>query len=572
MGSAAVGCDARWRAGYGRAAPVLPLGERMTTADRLDRGREAFGRRAWTDAYAQLVAADHESSLGPEDLERLATVAHLVGRDADSAVAWERAHHACKDLGDAARAARCAFWLAVGLLNRGETARAGGWLARAQRLIDERRLDCAEQGYLLMPVGLRSSAEGDFAAAYTTFGKVAEIGNRFGDRDLMVFGRHGQGRALIRMENIAEGLALLDESMIAVTAGEVSPILTGMVYCSVIEICQEIFDLRRAQEWTAELSRWCMSQPDLVPYRGQCLVHRSQIMQLHGAWRDAMDEAQRACERLSTPPGQPLGMALYQQAELHRLRGEFVQAEAAYRQANQVGRQPQPGIALLRLAQGRVDAAQAGIRRMMEESHDRVTRFRVLAAYVEIMLAANDVNAARDAVNELSELAASINAPFLHAVSCHATGAVLVAEGDSRAALETLRHAWRAWQELEAPYEAARVRVLAGLACRELGDEDGAEMELDAARSVFQELGAAPDLARVEGVSRTAALTRVGGLTAREVQVLGLVAAGKTNREIAVVLVVSEHPVRRHVQNIFAKVGVSSRAAATAYAFKHDLA
>ena len=545
----------------------------MTMVDALDRGRESFGRQAWADAYAQLVAADHQSSLGPEDLERLATAAYLVGRDADSAEAWERAHHECLRLGDVPRAVRYAFWLAVDLLNRGEMARAGGWLARAQRLIDEGRLDCPERGYLLVPVGLRSIAEGDLAAAFITFGKAAEVGDRFGDRDLMVFGRHGQGRVLTRMGEIVEGLALLDETMIAVTAGEVSPILTGMIYCSVIEICQEIFDLRRAREWTAALTHWCVSQPDLVPYRGQCLVHRSQIMQLHGAWQDAMAEARRARERLSTPPGQPLGMAFYQQAELHRLRGEFGRAEAAYRQASQAGCLPQPGLALLRLAQGKVEAAGMGIRRVMEEVQDRGTRPKVLAAHVEIMLAANDVDAARAAVDELSELAADIDAPFLHAVAAHATGAVLVAEGESRAALEALRPAWRAWQELEAPYEAARVRVLVGLACRQLGDEDGAEMELDAARWVFRQLGAVPDLARVEDLCRTTtAVKGVGGLTAREIQVLVLVATGKTNREIAMALVVSEHTVRRHLQNIFAKLGVSSRAAATAYAFQHNLA
>jgi DNA-binding CsgD family transcriptional regulator len=422
-----------------------------------------------------------------------------------------------------------------------------------------------------VPVGLRSIAEGDLAAAFITFGKAAEVGDRFGDRDLMVFGRHGQGRVLTRMGEIVEGLALLDETMIAVTAGEVSPILTGMIYCSVIEICQEIFDLRRAQEWTAALTRWCVSQPDLVPYRGQCLVHRSQIMQLHGAWQDAMAEARRACERLSTPPGQPLGMAFYQQAELHRLRGEFGQAEAAYRRASNAGCVPQPGLALLRLAQGKVEAARMGIRRVMEEVQDRGTRSKVLAAHVEIMLDANDVDAARAAVDELSELAADIDAPFLHAVSAQATGAVLVAEGDSRAALEALRRAWRAWQELEAPYEAARVRVLVGLACRQLGDEDGAEMELDAAGWVFRQLSAVPDLARVEELCRTTKVMGVGGLTEREIQVLVLVAAGRTNREIAMALVVSEHTVRRHLQNIFAKLGVSSRAAATAYAFQHNL-
>jgi DNA-binding NarL/FixJ family response regulator len=545
----------------------------MTGADALDRGRASFGRQAWGEAYAQLSVADRESALEPYDLERLAMAAHLIGLDSNSTDAWARAHHGFLNRGEVPRAARCAFWLAFHLLIEGEPSRSGGWLARGQRLLDDGQHDCVERGYLLVAAALRDEFAGDTAGAHATFAEAGRIGERFGDAQLVAFGRLGLGVTLLRMGQAANGVALFDEVMVAVMAGEVSPIGVGIAYCAVIGGCQEIFDLRRAREWTAALNGWCASQPDLVPYRGQCLLHRAELMQLQGDWRDAMNEAQRACERPRQTVGRFwVGGALYLQADLHRLRGEFGSAEEAYRQASHAGREPQPGLAHLRLAQGRVDAAAAAIRRVVDEAHERVARARLLPVYVEIMLAANDVPAARGAACELASIADEFDAPLLRAAAAQASGAILLAEGDGRAALDALRQALAGWQKIEAPYEAARVRVLIGLACRELGDEDTAVLELDAARGVFRQLGAVPDVARLEGLlPRKEAAQPAGRLTAREVEVLRLVAAGDTNGKIAVALGISPHTVRRHLQNTFDKIGVSSRAAATAFALQHDL-
>jgi DNA-binding CsgD family transcriptional regulator/tetratricopeptide (TPR) repeat protein len=544
----------------------------MTAGGSLDRARAVFARQAWGEAYAQLSAADREAGLTPEDLERFAIAAHLVGRDAESTDAWTRAHHAFLGQGAAPGAARCAFWLGFTSLLQGESAKSGGWVARGQRLLDDGGHDCVERGYLLMLQALRRMWEGDNATLHATFDQAARLGERFGDAQLMAFGRVGVGEALIRAGRTAEGVALFDEVMVAVTTGEVSPVGVGIIYCAVIGECQEIFDLRRAKEWTKALGQWCASQPDLVPYRGQCLVHRAEIMQLEGAWSDAMREARHACDRPGETVGRSwVGGALYLQAELHRLRGELARAEEVYREASQAGRDSQPGLALLRLAQGKTDAAAAAIRRLMDEARDQAARSKLLGAYVEIMLAANDVAAARAGADELARIAEQLEAPLLRAMAAHAAGATLIAEGDGRAALTALRKAWAVWQGIEAPYEAARVRVLIALACRALGDDDTAEMELDTARWVFRQLGAGPDVARVEALSRAPAVGAPGGLTAREVEVLRLVAEGRTNHEIAKALVLSDHTVRRHLQNIFNKIGVSSRAAATAFAFQRDL-
>ena len=539
----------------------------------VEQGRRAYRALAWTEAHASLSRADAAAPLPPDDVELLATAAYMLGRDDEWMALLERAHHAHLEAGDELRAVRCAFWIGTNLALRGELGPATGWLGRAQRLLEHETRECVEQGYLLLPLVFQHEAMGDLEAASTTVAEAAAFGERFSDRDLFALAVHEHGNILIRRGRVGEGLGLLDEAMVAVTAGEVSPMVAGLVYCGVILACQEVYEVRRAREWTAALTRWCERQPDLMAFTGRCLVHRAEIMQLHGAWGDALEEARRAGARLAVAPNTgAAAQAAYRQGEVHRLRGDFDAAEAAYREANRRGHEPQPGLALLRLAQGRGVAAASAIRRVVGETEDRLRRATLLPAYVEITLAVGDTDAARSACRELAEISSEFGSPALAALASHAEGAVSLAEEDAQAAVAALRRAWQAWQEIEAPYEAARARVLLGLARRALGDEDAAKLELEAARGVFEELGAAPDVAWVDSLSVHDDAAAPFGLTAREHEVLRLVAVGRSNKEIAAELVISEHTAARHIQNIFRKLDVSSRAAAGAFAFQHGLA
>jgi ATP/maltotriose-dependent transcriptional regulator MalT len=373
---------------------------------------------------------------------------------------------------------------------------------------------------------------------------------------------------------VAEGVALFDEVMVAVTTGEVTPIVSGVVYCSMISACFELLDIRRAQEWTEALNGWCETQPGLVPYRGECLAHRAEILRLRGRWAEAIDEARGAYDALAAAKGAERGMAAYALAELHRLRGDIPDAEDAYRLASEHGRASHPGLALLRLAQRQGEAARAVIDRVLAEPTRGRHRVDVLAAAVEVLLALGDVSAARRAADELTAIAGTLDSEWLRAMAAAADGAVHLADGRARQALAPLREALRIWRDLDAPYEAARVRVLVGRACRVLGDRDAAQMEWDTALRVFRQLGAAPALLEVEALNRELPATTqpaAGGLTSREMEVIRLIACGKTNRAIARELDISEKTVARHVSNIFVKLDLSTRAAATAYAFTHRL-
>lgn len=541
----------------------------MTGGD-LERGREAYTRRAWAAARESLERADRAGQLGTDDLELLAISLYMLGRNDGYVAVLERAHHAHLERGETLRAVRCAFWMGMDLALRGEAGQAGGWLGRGQRLLEGVEGEVAERAYLLIPRIFEHQAAGDYEAACAVAAEAASLAARHGDPSGFAIAVQAQGYMLIKLGRVREGLGLLDEAMVSATSERLSPVITGMVYCAVILACQEIFEVRRAREWTAALTRWCEGQSDLVAFTGRCLLHRAEIMQLDGSWPDALEEARRAGQRFAETMNPAAGVARYRAGEVLRLQGDFEAAEEAYREASSAGREPQPGLAQLRLAQGRQDAAATSIHRARAETTDPLRLAEVIPAFVEIMLTVGELDEARVACDELGRISARYESDLLSALVAYARGSVAVAEGDPERALPLLRDALQRWQEVEVPYDAARTRVLIAHACGMLGDEEAAALELEAAREAFARLGATPDLARVDALAGgTDAPTH--GLTARELEVLRLVAAGRSNREIAAALVISEHTVARHLQNIFAKLDVSSRTAASAFAYEHDL-
>ncbi len=522
--------------------------------------------------FESLRAAQASRSLSADELETLAITAHLLAREDVASAGLEAAHEAFLEAGRLLDAVRMVVWLTLSHMDRGDVARASGWLARAGRLLEGADRDCAEWGYLQIPHGLQLLGAGNVDGAGTAFAGVVQCGERFGDADLVTLGRLGSGQVLIQQGYRDAGIALLDEVMLAVAMGDVSILVAGTVYCAVIETCHAAFDVRRAQEWTEALSAWCEEHPDALAFRGRCLTYRSAIMRLHGEWPDALEEVRRAEALLSREPVHPaVGASLYERAELERLRGDFPAAEDAYRQASQWGRHPEPGLSLLRFAQGRLDAAASSIRRALQEAAGTESRMRLLPAYVEIMLTCGDPAAAGLAAEELTEAAERLDVGLLRASAAQADGQVRLASGDVAGALPALRRAWSEWNDLNAPYEAARVRVLIARCCAASGDHDSAEIEEDVARSVFARLGATPDLESLRSGRGTWSPRDDSGLTPREFEVLRLIARGLSNREIALELVISEKTVARHVSNILAKAGVPSRTAAVAYAHERRL-
>lgn len=536
----------------------------------LEAGRAAYVERRWREACERLSQADREQPLAAEDLDRLAWSFALLGRNDLFFETLERLYNCQLEAGDLRGAARAAFWLGFRLLFLGEMGRATGWIATSQRVLDRLGEDCAERGYQFLPQGLGRLSQKDAAGACEAALRAAEIGERFGDANLTSLSRVIEGQARIELGERAAGLALLDEAMLPASTGRLGPATTGIVYCSVIACCQRVYAIDRAREWSAALSAWCNAQPELVEFNGTCRALRAEILLVQGAWPQAMEEIRRASRPNASP--REAANVCYQHGDLLRLRGEFDAAEEAYREASKLGREPQPGLALLRVAQDKADTAAAAISQAITAARDPLARLRYLPAAVEIRLALGDHDGAAAAARDLEAVAAAAQSDIVDAMAAHARGAVHLAAGAARDALPPLRAAFTTWQDAGAPYIAARIRVAIAEALHSLGDEDGAELERDAARAVFTELGASPDLARLDAraVDRSVSTPRFG-LTDRELEVLRLLASGRTNAAIARELSLSVKTVDRHVSNIFIKLDVPTRSAATAFAYEHKM-
>ena len=541
----------------------------MGVVEDLQRARQTYERREWVAAYRALSDLD-DTELEAQDFAALAITAYLLGRRNDCVHALQRAYQASIAATDRRAAVRAAYLLIVTLWQAGEMAVANGWLARAVGLLDELEEDVVEQGYLCDSQMMGHILNGEFAEAFPLAALITDYGRRFGEPDLLALGLHAEGRLMLYSGRVADGLKRMDEALAGVMADEVTPVTAGRVYCSTIEACQEVSDFGRAGDWTHALTTWCEAQPGLVAYTGQCATHRGQLLRLHGAYPDAVEELERAVERYMAVGGDPaLGLAHYERGETYRLRGEYDAAEAAYSIATEHGHPAQPGRALLWLAQDRRDAATAAILRLLAERQDPVHRSQILAAAVDILVATGDTDRAAPLADELREIGETFGCTALQAAGQYAVAVVELAQGAAGPALHAARRAVQAWAQLSAPYEVARSGILVGRALRLLDDEESAVVDLTAARKSLAALGASP--AEKEAAALLGDDKAPGGLSPREVEVLRLVAAGNSNPAIAAQLVLSEKTVARHLSNIFVKLDVGSRTAAAAFAHENHL-
>jgi len=518
----------------------------------------AYDARRWAHAHELYGGA---GDLDAADLDRYAVACIMLGRLDDYFAVRERAYEQCVADGDLVGAAEVALWVGCQKMVQGEVGPGSGWIARAGRLVEQDGTDSAAAAFLGVAQALGTAAGGRLDEALAIGASSIEACRRHGRDDLVALALHQEGLFLLDAGRLDEGLARLDEAVVTLRSPTMSPMVAGIVYCGTISGCWSVYDLGRAHEWTAAMSDWCDAQPELGNFNSECKVRRAELKQLRGAWDDALEE-------LAGVPATDIdawaaGAAATMRGNLDMLQGRFDEAEEAFGVAGRLGLDPQPGLALLRLAQGSVQAAAAMIRRCLAEVSEDARRVEVLAAGVEILLAVGDLDAAERAATDLAAIAERRRITLVNAVSAHARAMVCLAVAAPEQALPHARLALRHWVEVRAPYQEARARVLLADACRALGDTESAQRETDLAAAAFAELGAVPDLAHVRGTATV--------LTPRELEVLRLVATGATNRSIAAQLVLSERTVDRHVSNMFLKLGVSTRAAATAQAYARGL-
>jgi class 3 adenylate cyclase len=466
--------------------------------DSLQAGRDAAARGAWREAYDLLAPAVR--SLGAEDLEALANAAFWTGKLDESIELREQAQAAFVELGEKKRAAMLAAVISRDYFMKFDLAVSNGWFAKAERLLADEP-ESEAHGYLAVGRGLNAMMSGDLDAAVSHSEQAAELGRRFADRNLEAIGLVMKGRALVLQGQIDEGLAILDEATATATSGELEPWSTGFIYCCTITSCSGLGDYRRAAEWTAVANRWC-DRTDTSGFPGACRVHRATITRLRGDFETAEAEAEQACAELGSFDPWTTALGFYEIGEIRRHRGDFAAAEEAYARTKEWGRDPQPGLALLRLAQGKTDAAAAGIKRSLSSAPDPLGRIHRLPAQVEISLAAGDLKGARAAGEELDRLAdafriGDVRTPAFDATVCLAWGQIRLAENDAAGAAGELERAVERWREVGAPYEVAEAQMLLGLALRRAGEEDGARDELRAAKKGFERVGAALAVERV---------------------------------------------------------------------------
>ncbi|MDR6906342.1 DNA-binding CsgD family transcriptional regulator [Agromyces sp. 3263] len=525
----------------------------------------------WVATYDAL--ASRRDTLSPAELDELGLAAWFLGHESECERTWDAAHRAYLEAGETDAAMRCVFWLGFTLADRGEVVRAGAWMARLAELSAASAPSLLGDAALALAQGATAYAQGRVEESVGLCERAAASARAAGDLDLEVLATMSLARSLVFSGRPVEGFAAMDRVMLAVSSGRVSDRAAGPAYCAVIASCIDRWDIDRARVWTRDLSEWCDAQRGLEPFRGECSVHRASVLQLLGEWDEAAATLADVCERERRALA--LEHAYYGVAELHRLAGRRDEAEAAYRRAAELGREVQPGLARLRRDEGRTATARSGIVRALESAPSLSIRAELLAAQVELEVEHGDPAVAAGAAAQLRAMADLMATPYLGAQADRADARLLLQADAADRALPLLRRAWSAWRQLEAPYEAAVTRVLLGRANRAAGDEEAAQLEFDAARTVLADLGAVADLDRLErtaaGAGRSAAAASAG-LTRREVEVLRLIAGGRTNRQIAQELFLSERTVARHVSNILGKLGLANRAGATAFAFEHGLA